>query len=670
MNSMPTSVEKCSAKCCELSLTPFQPTNPSVLNKFQQQQGKRCRNFSPNWYSTYSWLTLCTTKCKAFCVLCRYCAESNLLCFAKKGDDAFVSNGFNNWKKALERFSQHSQSDLHKESILKIQLINQKGVDTLNNEQIMVSQRNHRQMLIKQLSSLKFLLRQGLAIRGHDEIQSNLVQLLNLRSNDCSELNNWIRERKYMSPDIVNDQIKLIADSVLTNIIADIRKVHWFSIIADEATDVSNKEQLTVCIRWVDDDFCIYEDPIELIQLPKTDAETITRELKSCLGKHVLPIAQCRGQAYDGASNMSGHLNGVAARIEKDVPAALYLHCFAHCTNLCLQTVGRKCVVVRDALDLVMEISQLIRFSPKRSTLFSDVQKELGACSVSLKPLCPTRWTVRTAAISAVLSNYSNLLAALEQINAETHDDYGRKAGGYLAQMDKFSTFFGLKLAHLIFSGTEQLSLTLQGKDTTIQEAVNATELAVKYLTRLRSDSTFVDFYSKTVEEAKELTSDPVLPRYRRPPHRIDDGEAPVLFSDPKSYFKQQYFEILDLLVNELKRRFQQKRGLPVMSVLEKTLLDSANGKFCALELPEEFDIYNSDLDLSRLKIQLTMLPDLITTHNTNCKVPIKKVTNVRTICDIINEPGKVMFSEVIKLLKIFYTLPVTTSTAERSFLH
>ena len=27
------------------------------------------------------------------------------------------------------------------------------------------------------------------------------------------------------------------------------------------------------------------------------------------------------------------------------------------------------------------------------------------------------------------------------------------------------------------------------------------------------------------------------------------------------------------------------------MSVLEKTLLDSANGKFCALELPEEFDI-------------------------------------------------------------------------------
>ena len=43
----------------------------------------------------------------------------------------------------------------------------------------------------------------------------------------------------------------------------------------------------------------------------------------------------------------------------------------------------------------------------------------------------------------------------MEQINVQTHDDYGRKAGGLLAMMDKFKTFFGLKLSHLIFSGTE-----------------------------------------------------------------------------------------------------------------------------------------------------------------------------------------------------------------------
>ena len=106
---------------------------------------------------------------------------------------------------------------------------------------------------------------------------------------------------------------------------------------------MSNKEQFAVCITWVDKEFTTHKDPVELIHIPRTDAATLTSTLKDCL---CLPISQCHGQAYDGASNMSGHLSGVAAQIEKYVPAALFLHCFAHCTNLCLQAVGRQCVPI------------------------------------------------------------------------------------------------------------------------------------------------------------------------------------------------------------------------------------------------------------------------------------------------------------------------------------
>ena len=62
-----------------------------------------------------------------------------------------------------------------------------------------------------------------------------------------------------------------------------------------------------------------------------------TTLIKDCLVKFALPLVQCRGQAYDGASNMSGHINEVAAQIQKEEPSALYVHCLAHCTNLCLQ---------------------------------------------------------------------------------------------------------------------------------------------------------------------------------------------------------------------------------------------------------------------------------------------------------------------------------------------
>ena len=97
---------------------------------------------------------------------------------------------------------------------------------------------------------------------------------------------------------------------------------------------------------------------------------------------------------------MQGHISGVATQIQEVEPSAIRVHCLAHCTNLCLQTVGRNINLIRDALDLVMEVSQLIRYSPKRSTLFASMQSQLTPGAPSLKPLCPTHWTVRTAALN------------------------------------------------------------------------------------------------------------------------------------------------------------------------------------------------------------------------------------------------------------------------------
>lgn len=59
-------------------------------------------------------------------------------------------------------------------------------------------------MLLKKLSSLKLLLRQGLPVRGHDEGKGNLLQLLVLRSEDDPNLSSWLRDKKYLSPDILN----------------------------------------------------------------------------------------------------------------------------------------------------------------------------------------------------------------------------------------------------------------------------------------------------------------------------------------------------------------------------------------------------------------------------------------------------------------------------------
>lgn len=153
-----------------------------------------------------------------------------------------------------------------------------------------------------------------------------------------------------------------------------------------------------------------------------------------------------------------------SARIQKETRAALPVHCFAHSLNLCLQDVGRQIVIVRAALETEKDIVQLIKFSPKRSNLFSEKLMQSENTGVNIKPLCTTRWTARHGAIEAILKDYSILMETMEEIHQTSRDEYGLKAAGILASLEKFSILFGLELGYLVFGAPETLSNTLQGK--------------------------------------------------------------------------------------------------------------------------------------------------------------------------------------------------------------
>ena len=190
-------------------------------------------------------------------------------------------------------------------------------------------------MLLKVLSSLRFLLRQGLAIRGHKESEGNLIQLLYLRSDDSPQLAKWLKNQQYLSPEIINELITLMGNDLLRQLLSSIHAATWYAILADETADVANQEQLSVSIRWVGDAYEINEDFIGLVHVPRITADTLTAAIKDVLIRCSLPLAQCRGQAYDGASNIMGHLRGVATQIQVEQSTAISVHCLAHSLNLC-----------------------------------------------------------------------------------------------------------------------------------------------------------------------------------------------------------------------------------------------------------------------------------------------------------------------------------------------
>ena len=166
------------------------------------------------------------------------------------------------------------------------------------NTQHKTDQAFHRDMLMKLLSCIKFLARQGLPLRGHVEdtesFNGNLYQLLLLRAEDCPQLLTWLHKREYISPEIVNELIAIMGNTVLRQVLALIKSALWYSLIADEATDISHNEQISISIRWVDSSYEVHEDTLGLFQLPNTKAQTLFTVIKDVLIRCSLPISQCR----------------------------------------------------------------------------------------------------------------------------------------------------------------------------------------------------------------------------------------------------------------------------------------------------------------------------------------------------------------------------------------
>ena len=98
------------------------------------------------------------------------------------------------------------------------------GIGTQLDQQMKKNQQLHRSMLLKQLSSLRYLARQGLAVRGHEQIEGNLIQLLLLRREDYPELKQWVKEKHYLSSEILNEMLSLMARAVTIKLLENIRE--------------------------------------------------------------------------------------------------------------------------------------------------------------------------------------------------------------------------------------------------------------------------------------------------------------------------------------------------------------------------------------------------------------------------------------------------------------
>ena len=105
----------CTALCCMNFDQAFQPEDKQTLQKLANKNG----NFQLQWYKKFPWLSVCVARKKVFCLYCQYGTQHNLITFSKLGEKAFTETGFQNWRKAMDKFKYHEGSHVHREAQMK-----------------------------------------------------------------------------------------------------------------------------------------------------------------------------------------------------------------------------------------------------------------------------------------------------------------------------------------------------------------------------------------------------------------------------------------------------------------------------------------------------------------------------------------------------------------------
>ena len=90
-----------------------------------------------------------------------------------------------------------------------------------------------------------------------------------------------------------------MAKMVLRDLTSSIQSAPCISTMIDETTDESNKKQVVICFRWVDDELDVHEDFIGLYETESTEAIALLTIIHDVLNRLNISITKLRGQCYD-----------------------------------------------------------------------------------------------------------------------------------------------------------------------------------------------------------------------------------------------------------------------------------------------------------------------------------------------------------------------------------
>ncbi|XP_066950851.1 uncharacterized protein [Macrobrachium rosenbergii] len=190
--------------------------------------------------------------------------------------------------------------------------------------------------------------------------------------------------------------------------------------------------------------------------------------------------------------------------------------------------------------------------------------KELACVSevirkVTLKRLCPTRWSSRHDSLVALRFRYSDVVKVLSKISplSDSHNERDA-AGGLLKKIEIFEFIILVVVQTKLLERINALSKALQSQELMLDKAIHLLKNSVDSLMEMR------DSYAQVKEAAEKLSNKyGVEPKFqykhiRKVKKHFDELCTDERFSDPEYNFKMDaFYGCFDILIIQLNQRFK-----------------------------------------------------------------------------------------------------------------
>jgi len=622
----------------------------SVLSPDKKHNKVFCRSFNANLYQLHLWLCGSHYVQKLFCWPCLLMSQTKSI---------WNTVGYCDFKNLSRSMKIHESSKEHIHNYLGLKNLENNCltvVDVIYGHGNLVDnffKKNYNEhvrlnrLFIEHLIDLVlFMGKQELSFDENDESSNslnkgNFKELFDMHIIRCSqEIQNHYKTIKNTFPgsskSVQNDLISCISEFLINHIKREIRQCTFYSIQIDNITNISQKTQYSIIIRYVTDKSELVERFLGFHNVSEDSmAPGLFNLIYSVL--HEFDVKnKLVAQYYDGACVMSGNFTDLQAKVKEIAPNALFTHCLAHKLNLALQqgcSVNVKCRIFFANLT---GIAAYFHNCTSRINIVDDIVGK------PIPQFAQTRWSSKSKILHILVNEWFGFIKVFDFISKDPNSSSESICGaiGHLKTVKSFEFAFLALIFSDIFTLTDNLFNILQNKSFDTEYCIKKIQLTCDLINNKKNESEFLIFFNK----AGLLTKSP---------------KATKNDSKNQTIFKKLFFEIIDNILMQLNIRFQGTNKLHFLQLADVTKFKQYSSQFpenAFNDLKSTFsNIFN---DVKKLKIELEVLYSDVSYQNLNHINDMLKMFELMSLRDVL--------PETYKLFVLILTIPSTSASVER----